>query len=183
MKNCTKLILTTAILATSGWADAVDFDTSTWTTGNAAYDAFGSQLTTLFGADADKFIFVGSYETTPDPDTGKNVITLQKVTTKYGGSKLTTNLTINGTVGGYNIELQNGISNNPGYDNHLFNFVNSTYTVNLTLGDLAAPESCYCMFYRCNRLESLDLSNFDTSNATGMYGMFQYCSKLTSIED
>ena len=34
------------------------------------------------------------------------------------------------------------------------------------------------MFYECLVLEYLDLSNFDTSNATNMVGMFNSCNKL-----
>lgn len=38
------------------------------------------------------------------------------------------------------------------------------------------------MFYGCNNLTSLDLSNFDTSNVTDMGGMFDWCEKLTSVD-
>ena len=38
------------------------------------------------------------------------------------------------------------------------------------------------MFYGCSRLTSLDLSGFDTSNVTNMYGMFKSCSRLTSLD-
>ena len=38
------------------------------------------------------------------------------------------------------------------------------------------------MFYECNSLTSLDLSNFDTSNVTSMNGMFWYCYSLTSLD-
>ena len=38
------------------------------------------------------------------------------------------------------------------------------------------------MFYNCDNLTSLDLSNFDTSNATNMLSMFSYCSKLTALD-
>ena len=34
------------------------------------------------------------------------------------------------------------------------------------------------MFYLCNELEYLDLSNFDTSNVTDMRLMFKDCNKL-----
>ena len=37
------------------------------------------------------------------------------------------------------------------------------------------------MFYNCNSLKSIDLSNFNTSNVTNMKGMFYNCSSLTSI--
>jgi surface protein len=34
------------------------------------------------------------------------------------------------------------------------------------------------MFYYCNSLKSLDLSNFNTQNVTEMYGMFSGCESL-----
>ena len=37
------------------------------------------------------------------------------------------------------------------------------------------------MFYGCNRLTSLDLSNFDTSKVTTMSDMFSSCKSLTSV--
>lgn len=38
------------------------------------------------------------------------------------------------------------------------------------------------MFYGCNNLKSVDLSNFDTSNVTKMNEMFTYCYNLTSLD-
>jgi surface protein len=38
------------------------------------------------------------------------------------------------------------------------------------------------MFYGCSNLTSLDLSTFDTSSVTDMYGMFEGCSGLTSLD-
>ena len=40
----------------------------------------------------------------------------------------------------------------------------------------------YDMFYHCDSLTSLDLSNFDTSNVTEMGEMFYYCHNLTTIK-
>jgi surface protein len=37
------------------------------------------------------------------------------------------------------------------------------------------------MFWECHSLESLDLSNWDTSNVTNMCGMFDSCESLTSL--
>ena len=34
------------------------------------------------------------------------------------------------------------------------------------------------MFYKCSCLESIDLSSFNTTNITDMYGMFYECSSL-----
>ena len=38
------------------------------------------------------------------------------------------------------------------------------------------------MFFDCTSLTSLDLSNFDTSQVTEMFGMFYSCSSLTSLD-
>ena len=38
------------------------------------------------------------------------------------------------------------------------------------------------MFGNCNRLESLNISNFDTSKVTNMESMFGSCSSLTSLD-
>ena len=37
------------------------------------------------------------------------------------------------------------------------------------------------MFYKCNKLLSIDLSNFNTNNVTNMEYMFYNCSSLTSL--
>ena len=39
-----------------------------------------------------------------------------------------------------------------------------------------------CMFSSCRSLKSLNLSSFDTTNVTDMYGMFFYCDWLKSID-
>ena len=38
------------------------------------------------------------------------------------------------------------------------------------------------MFYRCSKLESLDVSKFNTDNVTTMRAMFEYCSGLTTLD-
>ena len=45
-----------------------------------------------------------------------------------------------------------------------------------------ANEDCTRMFNSCNKLISLDLSNFNTSKVTDMSYMFYYCNKLTSLD-
>ena len=42
-------------------------------------------------------------------------------------------------------------------------------------------EDMHLMFHKCSELESLDLSNFDTSNVTRMDYMFSECYKLKNI--
>ena len=38
------------------------------------------------------------------------------------------------------------------------------------------------MFYDCNALKSLDLSNFNTQNVTNMDYMFSYCNSLKLLD-
>ncbi len=58
-------------------------------------------------------------------------------------------------------------------------------------GIIFAPEDCSYLFTvdqsdspyrRFSKLATLDLSNFDTSDVTNMYGMFYYCDSLTSLD-
>ena len=38
------------------------------------------------------------------------------------------------------------------------------------------------LFYNCNKLTNIDISNFSTRNVTDMSGMFSGCSGLTSLD-
>ena len=40
----------------------------------------------------------------------------------------------------------------------------------------------YCMFYKCSKLTSLDVTKFNTANVTDMSYMFYSCSSLTSLD-
>ena len=37
------------------------------------------------------------------------------------------------------------------------------------------------IFYGCNSLKDINLSNFNTQNVTSMYGMLNECNSLTNI--
>ena len=52
-----------------------------------------------------------------------------------------------------------------------YNIINTSQVTNM-----------FRLFGNCERLTSLDLSNFDTSNVTSMSNMFFYCSSLTSLD-
>ena len=39
-----------------------------------------------------------------------------------------------------------------------------------------------CMFWDCESLININLSNFNTQNVTNMRGMFGYCESLTNID-
>lgn len=57
--------------------------------------------------------------------------------------------------------------------------------INLTsitgIGSLKGAKSCLRMFYHCEKIQSLDISLFDTSSVTNMLSMFDGCSSLTSL--
>ena len=40
-------------------------------------------------------------------------------------------------------------------------------------------DNCSWMFYECSDITEIDLSNFNTSKVTNIWGMFESCSKLT----
>lgn len=47
---------------------------------------------------------------------------------------------------------------------------------------ICAPENSKEFFFDYSALTTLDLSNFDTSNVTDMFGMFSGCTALTSLD-
>ena len=63
-------------------------------------------------------------------------------------------------------------------------FYNCSVLASLDLSgfDTSNVTNMYGMFYNCSSLTSLDLSNFDTSNVANMHGMFQSCSALSSLD-
>lgn len=54
-------------------------------------------------------------------------------------------------------------------------------SVDLSMFDTSNATAMDMMFSECISLEELDLSNFDTSNVTSMVGMFQCCSNLKKL--
>ena len=68
-----------------------------------------------------------------------------------------------------------------------YNFDNQTYLPALTTIDFGTGfnttnvTNMGDMFYYCQSLSSLDLSNFNTANVTDMHEMFLSCSSLTSL--
>ena len=55
-------------------------------------------------------------------------------------------------------------------------------TLDLSSFDTSQVTSMYEAFYKCNKVESLNISNLDTSNVTNMTQMFEGCSKLGSLD-
>lgn len=63
----------------------------------------------------------------------------------------------------------------------MFKSCNKLTTINVSDWNTSNVTSMSETFVECTKLTSLDLSNFDTSNVTDMYNMFYNCSGLTSL--
>lgn len=55
-------------------------------------------------------------------------------------------------------------------------------TLNLTKWNTSNVTNMFGIFFGCDKLTSLDISNWDTSNVTNMSSMFINCYKLTSLD-
>ena len=64
---------------------------------------------------------------------------------------------------------------------YMFNGCNSITKIDLSNFDTSQVTNMYGMFNGCSSLTSLNLSNFDTSQVTDMYGMFYNCKNLEYI--
>ena len=147
-----------------------------------------------------KSMTVSSATATIVPDAGYDGMTKVDVdATEYGTSnyndgvlaqkaKLTEiNITENGTY-----------TKEDGYSNVVVDVKASTETIDLKTGIKfgnstfsAMPFTLICdsgvtfmngMFYYCQKLTTLDLSNFDTINVTDMRSMFAFCSNLPTLD-
>lgn len=58
---------------------------------------------------------------------------------------------------------------------------NSLENIDLSNFDTSNVTSMNGMFVKCYALKELDLSNFNTSKVTDMLNMFQYCTSLTKL--
>ena len=61
-------------------------------------------------------------------------------------------------------------------------FSGKTGLVSLSYLDISNVTDMNRMFYNCNKLTTLDVSNWNTSNVTDMNRMFTYCLSLTSLD-
>ena len=59
---------------------------------------------------------------------------------------------------------------------------NRVKTLDLSGWNTSNVENMSYMFYCCARLESLNLSGWDTSSAKTMHGMFYHCESLESLD-
>ena len=87
-------------------------------------------------------------------------------------------------------DLSNVVNMQGMFSGEGFNIVGQTEDVEMGLlsvvfeenGGINSIEDMSNMFYYCNNLTNLDLSNFDTSNVTDMSNMFYYCNSLTNLD-
>ena len=64
---------------------------------------------------------------------------------------------------------------------HMFANFNKLESIDLSMFDTSKVTNMIYMFYNCDSLTSLDLSNFDTLNVTSMSSMFYGCKSLTTL--
>ena len=69
----------------------------------------------------------------------------------------------------------------PAYPENLFNGFNSCTDMDLSYFDTSNVSSMYGMFKNCSSLTKLDLSGFSTASVSRMDHMFENCSSLTGI--
>ena len=65
---------------------------------------------------------------------------------------------------------------------HMFNFLTSLKSINLSNFDTSKVKSMEGMFEGCRSLENIELGNFDTKEVTNMASMFAFCDKLQSLD-
>ena len=66
--------------------------------------------------------------------------------------------------------------------NYMFRSCQSLTTLDISKWNTSNATEMSEMFRDCQSLTSLDVSNFNTSNVTDMSGMFSFCSSLTTLD-
>ena len=98
----------------------------------------------------------------------------------YDAGTPITSFSINSTT--YFKELVKINTSNVTTMNSMFYNCNNLTSLDVSNFDTSNVTTMYRMFRDCNQLTSIDVSNFDTSNVTNMYEMFYYCTSLTSVD-
>ena len=65
---------------------------------------------------------------------------------------------------------------------YMFSNCNKLQTIDLSNFNTSNVTNMSYMFYQCPYLTPLDVSSFDTSNVTTMYDMFNSCNSLTTLD-
>jgi surface protein len=66
--------------------------------------------------------------------------------------------------------------------NSMFYNCNKLETVDLSKFDTSNVTIFANLFYQCNKLKTVNLSNFDTRNATNLQTLFYHCNKLETVD-
>ena len=86
------------------------------------------------------------------------------------------------TDGNLTVASNGHIALNPNSATMFYNFVNLKSVDFGDYIDTTRIRDMSRMFYNCKNLQELDLTNFNTSNATKMYGIFGFCEKLQTLD-
>lgn len=65
---------------------------------------------------------------------------------------------------------------------YMFAYCERLKTLDVSNFDTSNVNNMAYMFYDCNSLKTLDVNNFDTSKVTGMNNMFSTCTSLTTLD-
>lgn len=85
--------------------------------------------------------------------------------------------------GGTNLDFINKLDTSKVTDmNNMFSNCNKLQTIDLSNFNTSNVTDMSYMFYSCPYLTPLDVSSFDTSNVTTMYNMFENCNSLTTLD-
>ena len=84
----------------------------------------------------------------------------------------------------YNVYIQaDGMTRSPKNSSSLFDgFTNLVSVEGMEYFDTSNVTNMDNMFYNCNVLATLDVSNFDTSKVTSMANLFYHCHALTTLD-
>jgi len=78
--------------------------------------------------------------------------------------------------------IEYSFKNNLSKTCYMFYKCNNLININVTNFNTQNVTNMKSMFYECSSLKNLDLSNFNTLNVTHMSCMFSWCSSLTNID-
>lgn len=101
-----------------------------------------------------------------------------------GKTSYSQNKEITGTIETYDGSFEGNVGENIKITDARYLFYNGARTDYLNKFLLLCEniKSCERMFYNCNKLTDLDLSNFDVSQVTNMSNMFYSCTQLINLD-
>ena len=112
----------------------------------------------------------------------------ENVTIRAEWSKVTIAKSMDGTVNTMGDSIMKRYSSGTSTDYHSSTYKSKVTSIvtkdslDVSNFDTSNVTNMQSMFYVCNRLTSLNVTNFDTSNVTTMQSMFYNCYDLTSLD-